>query len=92
VHFGLLFTRRLRIVDDGYKPVPVVPEIKNHVPIDWISIVEHSANFVNIVPPDCLNDTGPRFDFVRRIWVAFDRFAQVLTRNDVHPSSVLHNL
>jgi hypothetical protein len=36
------------------------------------------------VPPDRLDDAHPRFDFVRRIRVAFHRLAQMLTRNDMH--------
>jgi len=84
VPFGLLFTRRLRVMDHGYKPVPVVPDIKDHVTIHRIGILERRANFVNIVPPDCIDDTHPRFDFVRRIWITFNRFAQMPARNDMH--------
>jgi hypothetical protein len=33
-----------------------------------------------------------RLDFVYRIWVAFHRLAQVLTRDDMHPPRILHNM
>jgi hypothetical protein len=74
----------LSIVDDGYKPVPVVSNVEDHVPIDKIGIFEHATNVIKIVPPDRLDNGGPSLDFVRRIWVVFHRLPQVLTRNDMH--------
>ena len=68
--FGLPFTRRLRIVDDGDKPVPVLSDVKDHVAIDKIGILKHAAHFRKIVPADRLDDAHPSFDFVRRIRVA----------------------
>jgi hypothetical protein len=44
------------------------------------------------VPADPLDDTHPRFDFVRRIRIAFHRLAQVLPRNDEHSPRILHNM
>jgi len=89
---GLHFIRCLSIVDDGYKPVPVVPNVEDHVAIDKIGILEHAANVVKIAPADRLDNGGPRHDFVRRIWVAFHRLPQMLTRNDIHSPSILHNM
>ncbi len=82
--FRLPFLRCLSIVDDGYKPVPVVPDVKDHVVVHRIGILEHAANIIKIVPANRLDNGGPGFDFVRRIWVAFHRLLQVLTRNDMH--------
>ena len=82
--FGLPFIRRLCIVDDSDKPVPILSDVKNHVVIHKIGILKHAANFRKIVPPDCLDDAHPRFDFVRRIWVALHCLAQMLPRNDMH--------
>jgi hypothetical protein len=79
-------------VDDGYKPVPVVPNVEDHVAIDKIGILEHAANVIKIMPPDRLDNGGPCHDFVRRIWVAFHCIPQMLTRNDMHSPSVLHNM
>ena len=42
--------RRLRIVDDGHKPVPVVPNIKDDVAFYRIGIFERSAELIKIVP------------------------------------------
>jgi len=92
VPFGLLFIRRLRIVDDGDKPVPVLSDVKDHVAIHRIGVLKHAAQFRKIVPPDRLDDPDPRFNFVRRIRIAFHRLGQVPTRNDMHSSRILHNM
>jgi len=89
--FGLHFFFRLCIVDNGDQPVAVPSDIKNHVAIYVIGIVKHAANFVKIVPADPFDDADPRFDFVRRIRIAFHRLAQMLSRNDDHSRSILHN-
>ena len=83
---------RLRIVDDSYKPVPVVPNIKDDVAFYRIGIFEHSADLVKIVPANSLDNGGPGCNFVRCIWVGFHRLPQVRTRNDVHLPRILHNM
>jgi hypothetical protein len=90
--FRLPFLRCLSIVDDGYKPVPVVPDVEDHEAFHRIGILEHSTVIIKIVPANRLDNGGPGFDFVRCIWVAFHRQPQVLTRNDVHLSRILHNM
>jgi hypothetical protein len=50
---GLPFIRCLSIVDDGYKPVPVVPNVEDYVTIDKIRIPgcqEWGASQVNWLP------------------------------------------
>ena len=84
--------RRLRIVDDSYKPVPVVPNIKDDVAFYRIGILERSADLIKIVPTNCIDDGRPGFDFVRCIWVGFHRLPQVLPRNDMHSVKILHKL
>ncbi len=84
--------RRLRIVDDSYKPVPAVPNIKDDVAFYRIGILERSANLIKIVPANGLDNGRPGRNFVRRIWVGFHRLPQVLTRNDVHLLRILHNM
>ena len=84
--------RRLRIVDDCYEPVPVVPNIKDDVAFYRIGVLERPADLIKIVPADHLDDSRPGCNFVRCIWVGFHRFPQVLTRNDVHLPSILHNM
>ena len=50
--------RRLRIVDDAYKPVPVVFNIKDDVAFYRISIFERSADLINIVPANRASTTA----------------------------------
>ena len=82
--------RRLCVVDDSYKPVPVVPNIKDDVAFDRIGIFKRSASLLKIVPANRLDNGGPGGNFVRCIWVGLNRLLQVLTRNDVHGSRILH--
>ncbi len=82
--FGPPFIRRLCVVDDGDKPVPILSDVKDHIVIHMIGILKHPANVRKTVPPDRLNDAHPRLDFLPRIRMAFHRLAQMLTRNDVH--------
>src|SRR5215469_16645029 len=84
--------RRPRVVDDSYKPVSVVPNIKDDVAFYRIGIFERSADLIKIVPANRLDNGGTCCNFVRRIWVGFYRLLQVLTRNDVHLSRILHNM
>ena len=90
--FRLLSLRRLCIMDDRDQPVPIVPDVKDHVTIHIVGILKHAANFRKIVPPDRLDDARPRCNFVRRIRVVFDRLAQMLARNDMHSPIILHIL
>ena len=48
--------RRLRIVDDSYKLVPVVPNIRDYVAFHRIGILEGSADLIKIAPADRLDD------------------------------------
>ena len=81
----------LSVVDDSYKPIPVVPDVEDHVAVYQIGILEHSADLIKTVPANRLDNGGPSFNFVRCIWVAFHRLSQMLTRNDMHLQMVLHN-
>jgi hypothetical protein len=71
-------------MDDGDQPVSIVPDVKDHVVIDMVGILQHRANFCKIVPSDCFDDAHPNFDLVRRIRVFPDRFTQMLTRHNMH--------
>jgi inorganic pyrophosphatase len=84
VPFSPRFTRRFRIVDHSDQSVPVLPDVKDQVAIHSIGISKRAAHFCKTVPPDCLNDSHPRLDFVSRIRVALHRLAQMLARNDMH--------
>ena len=90
--FGPLFLRRLRVVDDRDKPVPIAPDVKNHIVIHIVSILEGALYFRKIVPPDYFDDGRPRFDFVRCILMGFHRLVQMPLRDDVHLPIILHIL
>jgi hypothetical protein len=81
---GLSFLRCLSIMNDGYEPVPVVPDIKDHIAVHRIGILEYAANIIKSVPTNRLDNHDPSFDFVRCIWIAFHSLPQMLTRNDMH--------
>jgi hypothetical protein len=84
--------QRLCVVDHGDQPVPILPDIKDHVAVYRIGILKNTANFPKITPTNRLYYAYPRFDFVRRIGIAFHRLAQMLARNDMHALSILHNM
>ena len=90
--FGPLSLRCLCIVDDRDKPVPITPDIKDHIVVHIVSILERALYFRKIVPPDYFDDGRPRFDFVRRILMGFHRLVQMLLRDDVHLPIILHIL
>ena len=90
LRFPLL--RRLPIVDDSYKPVPVVPDIEDDVAFYRIGVLECSADLIKIAPADRLDDSRPGCNLVRCIWIGFHRLPQVLTRNDMHSMMILHIL
>jgi hypothetical protein len=90
--FGLLFVRGFCVVNDGDKSVSVLSDIEDHVAIYIIGILEQTANFWEIVPTDTFYDAYPRLDFVRRIAVLLYCFGHMPARNDMHSTTVLHEL
>lgn len=82
---GPPFTCRLSVVNDGDEPVPIAPDVKDHVTVHSISVLERAANIIEIVPANRLDDGDPGFDFVRRIRVVSHCLTQMLTHNDMHP-------
>ena len=79
-----LLIDRLGIVDNGDKPVSIVPEVEDHIPIDIIGIYEHAANFGKIPPSDRPDDRDPGFDLVCRIRIALNGSVEMLAGDDVH--------
>lgn len=81
---------RLCVVDDGDKPISVLSEVKNYVPIDIIGVLKEAPNLRKIVPSNSFDYHCPRFDFVGRIRIAIDGFTQMPSGYEVHLSIVLH--
>jgi hypothetical protein len=71
---SLLVVSRLRVVDDGDKPVSILPEVEDHIPINIIGIPKHVANLGKILPPYRFNDCRPRSDFFCHVRIAIDGF------------------
>jgi hypothetical protein len=81
---GLFPISCLGVVDDGDKPVSILPDVEDHIAIDIIGIFKHAANFQKVMPPDHFNDRRPSFDFVCRIPIAIDGLVQMPSCDYVH--------
>jgi hypothetical protein len=71
-------------VNDGNKPISILPEVEDHVSIDIIGIREHAPNIRKVTPPDSFDDRCPGSDFICRIRVALRGPVQMPSSNDVH--------
>jgi len=89
---GSVLIRCFRIVNDCNESVAVPPKVKYHIPLNIVCILESAANLRKIVPSNLFDDSHPCFDLVRRIRVLLHSLAQMLARNDVHYSTILHNM
>jgi hypothetical protein len=89
---GPTLSNRFCVVNNGDEPVSILPNIEDDIPGDIVGILEPCANFGKVVPSDGLDDASPYLDFVCRVSVALDRFAQMTARNEMHFSKLLHNL
>jgi hypothetical protein len=82
--FSLLLISRLGVVNDGDKPISILPEIEHHVRVDIVGIREHVPNLRKVVPSDGFDDRYPGSDFARRIRIALSGFVQMPSSDDVH--------
>lgn len=89
---GSLLIRCFRVVNDCDEPVSVLPNVEDDVSLYIVGIFERGANLRKIVPSNLFDDNHPCFDLVRRIWVPSHRLVQMLTRDDIHHQTVLHNM
>ena len=89
---GSLLIRCSCIVNDCDEPVPVLPNVENHVSLHIVGILESAANLQEIVPSNPFDDNHPCFNLVRRIWVVLHGLVQMLMRDDMHNEMILHNM
>ena len=89
---GSLLIRCFRVVNDSDEPVAVLPNVENHASLHVVGICERAANLRKIVPSNLFDDDHPCFDLVRRIWISVHGPVQMLTRDDMHPEIILHNM
>jgi hypothetical protein len=74
----------LRVVDNGNKPIPILPEVEDDVTVDIVGIPDHTANFGEILPPRRFDDYRPGFDFVCRVRISIGGYLQMPSGNKVH--------
>ena len=89
---GPLLIHCLRVVNDCHKPIAILPNVEDNVSLDIVRVFERIANLRKIVPSNLFDDNHPCFDLVRRIWELPHRLVQMLTRDDVHHDTILHNM
>lgn len=87
---GSLLVRCSCVVNDRDESVTILPDVENHISLHIVGILEYAANLHEIVPAKPFDDNHPCFDLVRRIRVLLHGLVQVLTRNDMHNSMILH--
>ena len=81
---GSLLIRCFRVVNDGYEPVAVLPNVEDHITLDIVGIFERPSQLQKILPTNLFDDRHPGLYLVRRIRVRLHGLAQVLTRNNMH--------
>jgi hypothetical protein len=84
VSLSLPLNAFLRVVNNGNKPIPILPEVEDYVTVDIVGIPDHTANFGEILPPHRFNDCGPGSDFVRRIRKASSGYLQMPSGDKDH--------
>jgi hypothetical protein len=81
---GLLLISRPGVVNDRDKPVSVLPKVEDYISIDIISVLKHTAHFLEVLPSDSSDYRRPSPDFVCRIRITIDGFVQMPSGDDVH--------
>lgn len=84
VTLRLFFLDRLCVVNHRNEPVPILPDVEDDVSVHGIGILEHGADFDEMMPSNCVDDRRPGPNFVRRIRVSTDSLAQMPARHDMH--------
>jgi hypothetical protein len=84
VSLSLLVNAFLCVMDNGNKPIPILPEVEDYVTVDVVGIRDHTANFGEILPSHRIDDCGPGGDFVRRIRIASGGYLQMPSGDKDH--------
>ena len=83
---------RFRIVNHSDQSVSVLANVKYHVSFDVVGVLECDTNLGEIVPSNLFHNGYPGTDLVCGIRILFRSTVQMLARNDVHLSIVLHEM
>jgi hypothetical protein len=62
---GSLLIRCFRVVNDGYEPVAVPPNVENHITVHIVGIFERAANLGKIVPANLFDDRPVKYPGLR---------------------------
>ena len=57
---GLLVKAFLCVMNNGDKPIPILPEGENNLTVDIVAIHDHTPNFGEILPPYRFKRSPPR--------------------------------
>jgi len=75
---------RFRVMNHRDQPIPILANIKNHVSLDVVGILEHIADLGEIMPANFFNDGRPCTNLLCRIGILFGSIVQMPSRDDVH--------
>jgi hypothetical protein len=74
-------------MNDGDQAVPVLTDIKDHIPLHIIGILENLPDFQEVPPPRGLRDFVPSHNLFGGIWILLHSPVQVLFGDDMHEGS-----
>lgn len=77
---GLPLLIRFRIVNHREQSVSILANVKYHVSLDVVGVLECLANLQEIVPSNLVYDSCPRTDLVCSIGILFRSIVQMLAR------------
>jgi hypothetical protein len=78
-----------RVMNDGDQAVPVLTDIKNHIPLHIIGILENLPDFHEVTPPRGPRDFVPGHNLFGGIWILLHSSVQVLFGDDMHEGSFI---
>jgi hypothetical protein len=76
-------------MNDGDQTVPVLKDIKDHIPLHIIGILENLPDFHEVPPPRDLCDFAPGHNLFGGIGILLHGLIQVLLGDDMHEVSSL---
>lgn len=81
---GPPFLGRFCVVNECDEPVPILPNVEDHVPLHIVGVFERATNLRKIVPSNFFDYSYPCLDLVCRIRIVLPSLVQMLSRYDVH--------
>lgn len=82
---------RFGVMNDCDESVAVVSDVEDYISVCAVSVVESPTDLRKIVPSNLFDDSNPRLDLIRCIWIILHGVAPMFERDDVHLLNPLHN-